>query len=191
MDRKVVVAKRTLLLDTFFKVEEVSVSHEKFDGSMSPYLERLTLVRGDAVGVVLVNQARGTVVLVNQFRYATHLRGQGWMTEVIAGVVDEGETAGEAARREALEEAGYDIDRLEPISTFYASPGITSERVLLYYAETRGEMPTGKGGGLADEDEDIAVQELPLAEAYARLDRGEIVDAKTIIGLQWLRARGK
>ena len=188
-DRKVVIDKRALLLDDYFKVEAVQVSYEKFDGTMGAPVRRLDLVRGDAVAAVLFNKARQCVILVNQFRYATLSLGGGWMTEVVAGVVDEGELPEDAIRREILEEAGYEIEKLERISCFYPTPGITSERIILFYAETRGDGPVAKGGGLAEEGEDIKVIELPLDEAFRQLDSGEIADAKTIIGLMWLKAR--
>lgn len=127
--------------------------------------------------------------MIRQFRYAAVSKAGGWLTETVAGLVDPGETPEDAVRREILEEAGYDIERLERIFCFYPTPGITSERIILYYAETRGNGPVAKGGGLAHENEDIRVLELPLGEALAQLDRGEIVDAKTIIGLMWLRER--
>ena len=188
-DRKVVIDKRALLLDDYFKVEAVQVSYEKFDGTMGAPVWRLDLVRGDAVAAVLFNKARQCVILVNQFRYATLSLGGGWMTEVVAGVVDEGELPEDAIRREILEEAGYEIEKLERISCFYPTPGITSERIILFYAETRGDGPVAKGGGLAEEGEDIKVIELPLDEAFRQVEAGEIADAKTIIGLMWLKAR--
>jgi len=188
-DRKVVIDKRALLLDDYFKVEAVQVSYEKFDGTMGAPVRRLDLVRGDAVAAVLFNKARQCVILVNQFRYATLSLGGGWMTEVVAGVVDEGELPEDAIRREILEEAGYEIEKLERISCFYPTPGITSERIILFYAETRGDGPVAKGGGLAEEGEDIKVLELPLDEALRQVKSGEIADAKTIIGLMWLKAR--
>lgn len=189
MPHKAAVAGRTLLLDDFFKVEAAEVSYERFDGTMSPPVRRLDVVRKDAVAALVVNVARGSVVLVRQFRYAALSRGEAWLTETVAGLVDEGETPEEATRREILEETGYAIDELDRIFTFYPTPGITSERVILFYAETRGAEPVHKGGGLAAEDEDIAVVEVPISEAFAQLDRGEIADGKTIIGLMWLRER--
>ena len=189
MDRKVVIERRALLLDDYFKVEEAFVSYQKFDGTMSPVIRRLDFVRGDAVAAILFNRTRQRVILVSQFRYATLSRGTGWMTEVIAGLVDEGETPEDAVRREILEEVGYETERLERISSFYPSPGITSERVILYYAETRGGTPVAKGGGLKNENEDIQVLELPLEDALRQVERGEIADAKTIIGLMWLKER--
>ena len=189
MDRKVVIEKRELILDDYFKVEEVYVSHQKFDGTMSLTFRRLNLKRGDAVAVVLFDRIRQRVILIRQFRYPTYTRGMGWMTEAVAGLVDEGETPEEAARREILEEAGYEIDTLQPISTFYVSPGVMSERLFLYYAEIRGDGPVAKGGGLAEENEDIQVLELTLAETFRQLECGEIADAKTIIGLMWLKER--
>ena len=187
MDRKVDIEKRALLLDGFFKVEEAHVSYEKFDGTMSAPVRRLNLERGDAVAAVLYNRMRQRVILVNQFRYATIAKGTGWMTEAIAGVIDEGETPEGCVRREILEEAGYDIEKLERIFCFYSTPGITSERIFLYYAETKGAAPVAAGGGLAHEHEDIQVLELPLEEALALIERGEIADAKTILGLLWLK----
>jgi ADP-ribose pyrophosphatase len=189
MPHKAVIQSRTLLLDDFLKVEAAEVSYERFDGTMSPPVRRLDVVRKDAVAAVLVNKARGSVVLVRQFRYATLSRGEGWLTEFVAGLIDEGETPDQAVRREILEETGYAADKLEPIFTYYPTPGVTSERIVLFSAETRGSAPVEKGGGVAAENEDIAIVELPLAEAFARLDRGEITDGKTIIGLMWLRER--
>ncbi|HEY0281899.1 MAG TPA: NUDIX domain-containing protein, partial [Rhizomicrobium sp.] len=99
MDRKVEIEKRAVLLDGFFKVEEVYVSYEKFDGTMGPPVRRLNLARGDAVAAVLFNKARRRVILVNQFRYAALSRGSGWMTEIVAGLVDAGEAPEQAVRR--------------------------------------------------------------------------------------------
>ena len=188
-DRKVVIDKRALLLDDFFKVEEVHVSYEKFDGTMSPPVRRLNLKRGDAVAAVLHNRARQSVILVNQFRYATLSRGGGWMTECVAGMIDADEAPEVAIRREILEEAGYATEKLERISCLYPMPGITSERIILFYAETRSDGPVAKGGGLAEEGEDINVLELPLDEALRQVESGEIADAKTIIGSLWLKDR--
>jgi len=189
MPHKTEVKNRRVLLDGFFHVEEVQLCYEKFDGSMSAPVQRLNLVRNDAVAALVLNRAKGTVVLVRQFRYATLARGEGWMTEIVAGLVDAGEAPEAAIRREILEEAGYEAGTLELISAFYTTPGLTSERILLYCAETKGAEPTAAGGGVADEHEDIQVLELPFAEAFAMLDCGDITDAKTMIGLMWLRAR--
>jgi nudix-type nucleoside diphosphatase (YffH/AdpP family) len=187
--RKVDIKSRTMLLDGFFKVEEAQVSYEKFDGTMSAPVRRLDLKRGDAVAAVVVNRARGRVILVNQFRYAALARGEGWLTEIVAGLIDKGETPEEAVRREILEETGYEVEKLERISCFYPTPGITSERIVLFYAETRGADPVAAGGGVEHEHEDIHVLELPLSDALAQVDNGAIADAKTIIGLMWLKER--
>jgi len=187
MIRKVDIEQRALILDDLFKVEEALVSFEKFDGTMSAPVRRLDLVRGDAVAAILFNRVRRRAVLIRQFRYATLSRGEGWITETVAGLIDEGETPEQAVRRETLEEAGYEIEPPRLIACYYPTPGVTSERLFLYYAETRGEAPIAKGGGLAEEHEDIEVVELPLDEAFAELDRGAFADGKTIIGLMWLR----
>jgi ADP-ribose pyrophosphatase len=184
-----VIEKYRLLLNDFFKVEEAFVSFEQRDGRMSPPVRRLDLKRDDAVCALLVNKAHGTLILVRQFRYAALSRGEAWPLELIAGLIDEGESPEEAIRREILEEAGYAVGPLTRHFTFYPSPGITSERGILYYGETDGDKPVAKGGGLAEESEDIEVVEMPFAEAFAMLDRGEIVDGKTLIGLLWLREK--
>ncbi|MGA7713607.1 MAG: NUDIX hydrolase [Rhizomicrobium sp.] len=187
MDRKVDIKKRAVLLNGFFNVEEVELSFEKFDGTMSPLVNRLNLDRGDAVAAVLFNTKRQRVILVKQFRYATLAKGTGWMTEIVAGLPDAGEEPETTVRREILEETGYKAEKLERIFTFYVSPGITSERIHLFYAET-GDA-AAKGGGLEEENEDIQVLELPLDEAIRQVESGEIADGKTIIGLLWLKAR--
>jgi nudix-type nucleoside diphosphatase (YffH/AdpP family) len=189
MQRKAVVQSHRLLLDDFFQVEEAFVSFERRDGTMSPPVRRLDLKREDAVCALVVNKARGTTILVRQFRYAALSRGQAWPVELVAGLIDKGEAPEAAIRREILEEAGYAVGKAERICCYYPSPGITSERGILFYTETEGADPVAAGGGLAEENEDIEVLEVSFAEAFALLDRGEIVDAKTLIGLMWLRGR--
>jgi ADP-ribose pyrophosphatase len=102
-------------------------------------------------------------------------------------MLEEGEDPEEAIRREILEEVGYHVAQLCPISTFFVSPGGSSERIFLYYAEVDNTAPVELGGGLAHESEDIQAVEFSLPELWGALDAGRIVDAKTMIGLMWLR----
>ena len=113
------------------------------------------------------------------------------MAETVAGVLEPGETPEAAVRRETLEETGYEIASLEPIATFYLSPGGSSERILLYYAEVLTSGKVDAGGGVPGENEDVKMVEYSPEELEHVLASGEIQDAKTIIGIQWWQTRPK
>lgn len=188
--KKVVIDSKRLILDDFFKVEEAKLQYELFNGEMSAPVRRLSLERGDSVAVLVFNLDTQKIVLIDQFRYPTYKNGQGWVTEIIAGMVDEGEAPEESARRELLEEAGLTISSFEHICDFYPSPGGSSELIYLYYAEVSGKFAVyDKTGGLAGHGEDIATMEVTLEEALNKVKTGEIVDAKTIMGIFWLENR--
>ncbi|MCC7262493.1 MAG: NUDIX domain-containing protein [Candidatus Latescibacteria bacterium] len=187
--KKVEVQGRRRLLDGFFQVDELTLSHELLDGRMSRPLRRLILERGDAVAVLLFRPADQQVVLVRQFRAPASQRGEGWLLEVVAGIPDPGEELAAAARREVLEETGYQVEELEHISTFYTTPGGSSERIALYYSQVDETQRVAPGGGCVEEDEDIEVVALGLAELWGLLEGGQIADAKTLIALMWLRRR--
>jgi ADP-ribose pyrophosphatase len=104
-------------------------------------------------------------------------------------MIDAGESPEAALRRELEEELGFVNPRLEPIATFFVSPGGSSERIWLYYAEVSDADRVSDGGGLAQEHEEIRVVHLAEVEVKRRLAAGDFEDAKTIIGLQWLFAR--
>jgi nudix-type nucleoside diphosphatase (YffH/AdpP family) len=189
MPSRVDIKEKRRVLDDFFKIEEAHLSFERFDGTMSPVVRRLNFERGDSVAAMLHHTERGTILLVNQFRYPSYEKGPGWITEVVAGMIDIGETPEHAIQREIHEETGYKVNRVEHIWTFYVSPGGSSERIILYYAAVSGVAPSDKCGGLASENEDIKLIEIPVADAFGQLRRGEMADAKTIIALMWLEAR--
>lgn len=185
--RKVLIESKKIVWDSFFKIEEATLRYERFDGQMSQTIRRLNLNRGDSVAALLLNTDSQKVLLTNQFKYPTFDKSSGWIVEVLAGMVEDGEEPEAALRREIEEEAGYTARDVEYISTFYVSPGGTSERIILYYAEVSDSDRTSSGGGLASENEDIETVEFSLPEAWAALESGEIMDAKTIIALMWLR----
>ena len=187
--KRVVVEKQKRILDDFFKVEEAWVSYERFDGSMTPVVRRLNFERGDSVAVLIFNAGTQRILMVSQFRYPTYAKGPGWITEIVAGMIDGDEAPEDAARREVEEETGFAVSHLEHIATFYVSPGGSSERIGLYYAEVVASDRVGAGGGLAAENEDILDVELTVSEAVREVQNGNIVDAKTIIGILWLRNR--
>lgn len=186
--RKVVIDQTSRVLDDFFKVEEVYLRYERFDGTMSPVVRLLSFERGDSVAALIFKPVTRRIVLVNQFKYPTYRKGPGWITETMAGMIDKNETPESAVRREIFEETGYNPISLERISTFYLSPGGSSERIILYYAEVDDKKIT-EGGGLPAENEDILNVELSLEDALGQIDSGEIADAKTIIAILWLRNR--
>ena len=187
--KKVEIHRKKRLLDDFFKIDEAILSHERLDGSMSSPLRRLSLERGDGVAALLFEPQSRRIVLVRQFRYPTCAHGDGWLVELVAGMLDKDESPTETMRREIVEETGYVVGELQPISTFYLTPGGSSERIFLYYGEVSDDLPRQQGGGLEEEQEDIEVVEMTLEEAWKALDAGEISDAKTLIALMWFRSR--
>ena len=195
MSGRAVIEREHRLFDDLFKIDEFLVSHEQTDGAMSASQRRLVFERGDAVGVLLLNVESKSVVLVEQFRMAA-LMGRrrddrsttdGWIAETVAGAIDANEMPEAAAIREAFEETGYQIRQPQFISRFFSSPGGTSERVFLYFAEVTDADRIGKGGGI--DDEDIKVVQLAIDELFNRLARGSIEDPKLLIGAYWLQNR--
>jgi ADP-ribose diphosphatase len=114
------------------------------------------------------------VLLVRQYRYAVGRE----LLELPAGTLEKNETPERAAPRELKEETGYAARRWELLTRFYSSPGILTEEMRVYLARdlTAGESePEG--------DEELKLEKMPLREAIARAARGEIMDAKSIVGL--------
>jgi nudix-type nucleoside diphosphatase (YffH/AdpP family) len=186
MDR-VRILKQQRVFNDVFAIDEAVLEHRKHDGSWSEPTRQLCFERGDSVAVLLVKRETGVLVLVNQFRYPTHEKGPGWITEIVAGGLREGESPESAITREVREETGYEVENLRPITTFYVSPGGTSERVLLFYGEVSEATRVAAGEGLGVGDEDIRVIETTPAELWDDTLAGRQQDAKTIIALLWWR----
>ncbi len=171
--------------DDIFKIDEAVVQLRQPDGRWTEPNRELCFERGDSVAALLVKRESGKLVLVRQFRYPTHEKGPGWLTEIVAGGLRAGESPEAAIVREVREETGYDIERLERITTFYVSPGGTSERVLLFCGVV-GEAPNPD----ADEklgvgDELIERVEMSAADLWESFCAGELQDGKTIVALLW------
>jgi nudix-type nucleoside diphosphatase (YffH/AdpP family) len=147
--------------------------------------------KGNAVSVLLYNQEKGTVILTRQFRLATVYKGNstGMLVEAIAGMLD-GLSPEDAARKEIEEETGYIIENVEPVMQLYMSPGVFTEILHFFIASYTPEDKRRPGGGLEEEGELIERLEIPFEEALEMINRGEIIDAKTVILLQHVRIWG-
>lgn len=171
----------------FFRMEKFRLRHRLFSGEMSAPISRELFERGHAAALLLYDAQRDEVVLLEQFRIgALNAPGGPWLVEIVAGVIDSDETPGEVARREALEEAGCQVEEMELICEYLVSPGGTSERISLFC----GRVDSSKVGGihgLAEESEDIRVSAVPFTQAWQWLEEGTINSASPIIALQWLR----
>ena len=146
--------------------------------------------RRNAAAILLHNTERDTVTLVRQLRIAAHLGGEyPYLLETPAGFIDDGETALQAALREAREETGYRIEKATPAFAAFMSPGSVTEKLHGFYAAVTDADRVAEGGGLDDEHEDLEVVELGFSEALEMVEAGEIIDAKTIMLLQWAAIR--
>jgi nudix-type nucleoside diphosphatase (YffH/AdpP family) len=189
--RSVILRNRRRLYDGVFKLEELTVAHSSVDGTMAPDRKVLVFERGDSVGALLRHRDRNEMILVEQFRAPVWERNPdaGWLIEIVAGVIDAGETAEEAIRREVLEETGFKVDRFEPVTTYFSSPGACSERVSLFYAEVTDADKIGAGGGNPGEGEDIRIVTIEPDALFARIARHEIEDPKLLIAACYCKAR--
>jgi ADP-ribose pyrophosphatase len=173
----------------FFRIERFRIRHRLFAGGWSRELGREVFERHNAVGLLLYDPERDSLVLVEQFRLPAHLAGLSpWQVEIVAGIIDTEESAEEVARREALEEAGLAVGgALVPIHRFLPSPGGSTETVTLYCGRVDSRGAAGIHG-LADEGEDIRVVVKTYREAMALLREGVIENAFTLIALYWLKS---
>jgi len=144
--------------------------------------------RGNGVVILLHDPAAGMILLTRQFRLPAFLNGHpdGMLIEAAAGLVDgDDDDAETAIRREAEEESGVRVGAIERLFELFMSPGSVTERVTFFAATYSHDQRVSSGGGLAHEGEDIEVLELSLADALEMVERGEIVDGKTVLLLQW------
>lgn len=180
------VIEKSTAFQGYFRIDLYRFRHRLFAGGWSDEVRREVFERGHAVVVLPYDPERDSIVMIEQFRIGAAAAGMPmWQLEVIAGIIDKGETPEEVARREAREEANCQIRDLVPVYHYLASPGGTSESVRLFCGRVDSR---GLGGihGLAAEHEEIRVEVVPFAEAKARLEDGRIGNAPTIIALQWL-----
>jgi nudix-type nucleoside diphosphatase (YffH/AdpP family) len=173
----------------FFALEEYDLTYRRFDGSRSPVINRAVFVSGDAVTVLPFDPVRDCVLLIEQFRAGPMGRGdpQPWLLEAIAGRIDAGETPEQAARREAVEEAGLNLGALEFVAGYYPSPGAKSEYIYSYVALT--DLPDGIEGvfGVEGEAEDIRGHLIGFEALMSLIASGEVNNAPLMLTAFWLQ----
>jgi ADP-ribose pyrophosphatase len=186
-DDRFTVIERRRSHDGFVKLDTYQVHQRRFDGDVTPPLEREIVVAAECVGVLLYDAARDLVVLVEQARLPAALIGlPAIQTEIVAGRMEPGETPVEVVRREVFEETGCTVlGEPELITVALSSPGYNTERLHLYCAN----VDAGAAGGfhgVAAEHEDIRVLVLPYAEFVARQADGRIANLFTLHAGLWL-----
>ncbi len=183
------ILSRSVAYKGFYQLDSVKFEHELHAGGTSGPVERELFVRGNVVGVIPYDPRTDCVALLEQFRIgAMHESSDPWLIEIVAGMIDTDEAPEQVAIREAREEAGLNLNKVQLVSQYLASPGASTEEVFIYFAETD---LTGIEGhyGLADEQEDIRAMVVPAAQAFEWMDQRVIKNALSIIGLQWLKLK--
>ena len=190
-DDDVKVTAIETLFQGFFRMVRYHLSHRLYGGGWSPVITREVFERGHAAVMLPYDPVRDELVMQEQFRVgALATSERPWLKELVAGIIDEGETAEQVVRREAMEEAGLEVGRVEKLFSYLVSPGGTTERIDLFI----GEVDASNAGGihgLASEAEDIRVEVVSRQQALALLAAGTIDNAATLIGLQWLQVNGE
>jgi len=185
---RVKLREMKILSDRYYTLHLASFDFLRGDGTWQ-HQERESYDIGDAAAVLPIDRARDRVLLIKQFRWPVFEWGyKQLLVEVVAGKLD-GDTPPDCIKKEALEEAGIAISGPKLVSHCFVSPGAVKERVSLFLAEYDSAAPRAKGGGHEDEGEDIEVLEMPLDDAIKMIERGEIVDMKTVLLLQAAKLR--
>jgi len=186
-EQDALVKSRNRQYTGFFAMDEIMLRHRLFSGGWSQNFTRELFMRGDAVVVLPYDPIRDSIVLLEQFRIGALADGRSaWLWELVAGIVETGETNEQVAHREAREEAGCEITKLIPIHEYWVSPGGTNERISIYcgLVDSRG---IGGIHGLPEENEDIRALVVSFEVALLALEDGIINNAASIIALQWLQ----
>ncbi|WP_445776732.1 ADP-ribose diphosphatase [Shewanella sp.] len=179
------IAKK-VLYKGFFQLDEYTFKHKLFNGGWSGEVTREVFERGSAVVVLPYDPVRDEVVLIEQIRVPALATTKSiWLLELVAGMIEPGESPEQVATRELAEEAGLSIQSLTPINSYLVSPGGTTERFYLFWGHVDATKASGVHG-LDHENEDIRVHVVSRQQAYEWVNDGRIDNASTVLGIQWL-----
>lgn len=179
-----------ILSNNWYTLNKITFEYLKKDGTWETQ-SREAYDRGNGATILLYNKEKRTVILIKQFRMPTYINGNesGMLIETCAGLLDN-DNAEECIKRETEEETGYKLTSVKKVLEAYMSPGSVTEIVHFFIAEYSKDMKTGKGGGVAKEQEEIEVLELKIEQAIEMVENGTIKDGKTIILLQYIQLKG-
>ena len=172
-----------VLSDDWAVLKKTTLDYHRRDGTWETQV-RQTYDRGDGAAVLPYDPDRGTVLLVRQFRFPAYVNGHpAPLIEACAGKLDADDPE-TCIRKEAQEELGYRLREISRVFYVFMSPGSVTERLALFVACYGPEDRISQGGGNPSEGEDIEILEVAMTEAMEMVERGEIIDAKTIMLLQ-------
>ncbi|WP_027482943.1 NUDIX domain-containing protein [Deinococcus pimensis] len=182
-DDRIRILDVKVLSDDWYVLKKTTFDFRRSDGTWQRQ-SRETYDRGNGATLLLYNLERGRVILTRQFRLPAHVNGHsGHLIETPAGLLDH-DAPEDRVRTEAEEETGYRVRNVHKVFEAYMSPGSVTEKLYFYTAEYDPDDRVTEGGGIPSEGEDIEVLDVPFTEALAMIERGEIVDGKTIMLLQ-------
>lgn len=180
------IIARDTLYRGFFSLNLYRFRHKLFNGGVSEEITREIFERGHAAVLLPYDPQRDEVVLIEQLRIAAvDTSDSPWLLEMVAGMIEDGESVEDVCRREAEEEAGVTVGRCKPVLSYLASPGGTSERLSIMVGEVNATTAEGIHG-LSEENEDIRVHVVSREQAYRWVEDGTIDNAASVIALQWL-----
>ncbi|MGO2368467.1 MAG: NUDIX domain-containing protein [Serratia sp. (in: enterobacteria)] len=182
---RVRIVETRVLSDDWYLLKKTTFDFLRRDGVWQRQ-SRETYDRGDGATILLFNRQAQTVVLTRQFRFPVFVNGHdGMLIEAAAGLLDNASPE-ERIRAEAEEETGYFVQHVQKVFEAYMSPGSVTEKLHFFVGEYHADSRVSDGGGVEAEGEDLEVLELPLTEALQAIRQGIIVDAKTIMLLQFV-----
>ncbi len=186
--RDVEVSDHRRAYANYIAVEEMDLRFRRHDGRMSAPVTRGALMVGHAAILLPYDPVRDRVLLIEQFRAPLYMAGDPapWLWEPVAGMVDPGESPEQTAHREAREEAGLTLARLERAGGVYTSAGVSGEFHHLFVAIADLDGADGGGGGLSSEGEDILARTFGFEELMAGVDQGRLRNIQLVTLALWL-----
>ena len=184
MKSKYNIIQKKKIYDGFFQIHELSFTHQKHDGTWSTQLKRELFSGAHVASVLPYDPINNRIILINQFRASViNRKDDPMMLEIVAGMIDQGETPEAAAKRECMEETGCNVKKLIDIYSYYPAPGSSES----FYHIFLGEVESFNGKRILgfDEGEDILVQSYSIDEIKSLLDEKKINNGLTLIALQW------
>jgi ADP-ribose pyrophosphatase len=181
------VTDREILYEGFTRLVRYHFKTRLFDGGWSKPFTREVMERRPAAGILPYDPFTDEVILIEQFRPGSLAHpGSPWMMEIVAGIIEMGESPDAVVIREAVEEAGCKIEALYPVYEYFVTPSCSNEYIHIYCGKADATL-VGGVYGLPEESENIRAYAIPAETAFEKVRMGEIKTAPAIIALQWLQ----